>query len=56
MGSGLRGLEQREPNEAVLSAIGDDQWLQATGGGKLQCRGLRPLYEGLKRGASGGVG
>ncbi len=47
--------ERREPNKAVLCLqLVMISGLEATGG-KLQCRGLRPLYEGLEHGGSEGV-
>jgi hypothetical protein len=39
----------------TLSTNGDDQWPVRLLGGKLQCQGLWPLYEGLEHGGSEGV-
>ncbi len=43
------GPEQRESNLTVLCLLG---WWSVALGEKLQCRGLRPLYEGSEHGGS----
>ncbi len=48
-----RGLEQIEPNKMAVLCL---QLVMISGlGEKLQCRGLRPLYEVLEHGGSEGV-